>query len=341
MSPCLQRLALAGAFLTLAASAASAQTRYHVDDLGGTPSFGPRMTLNASGVGVGTLGVATLYDHGSVTQVRTAIGSSGSDGAGINDAGTVVGTSWDFGHNGTAWLYANGQYKRIGTAARFPGSHAIAAGINNLGQVAGTLVFPGNVAHPFLWRNGKVIDLGMPEGSTGAWTQAINDHHVVVGSFNLPDFFGHAFAWENGVMHDLGLPGQATQGTSVASGLNNAGTIVGSWFPDWGAPTHAVRWIKGSGVDLGVLPGSDGISVAFAVNDAGTIVGQASMHLADPVALAMVYDASGMHDLNTLVDDTGAGWQLQIAYSINASGQILGVGRFGNESHAFLATPLP
>jgi len=333
--------ALAGAVLSLAAMAATAQTRYHVEDLGPSPTLGPRMTVNASGVAVGTMGVATIYDHGTVTQVRTAVGTMGSDGAGINDAGTVVGTSWDFGHNGTVWLQSGGQYKRIGTAARFPGTHAIAAGINNLGQVAGSLVYPGNVAHPFLFRNGNVIDLGLPKGMVNGWAQAINDHHVVVGSVGLPDFTGRAFAWKNGAMNVLDLPGKATWGSATASGLNNVGTIVGSWFSEWNGPTHAVRWKDGVATDLGLLPGSEGISLAWAVNDAGVVVGEASMHFPDTTSLAMVYDGAGMHDLNTLVDASGAGWSLEIAYSINAAGQILGVGTFGGDGHAFLATPLP
>jgi hypothetical protein len=50
-------------------------------------------------------------------------------------------------------------------------------------------------------------------------------------------------------------------------------------------------------------------------------------------SLAMVSDdANGMRDLNTLVDESGIGWQLSIAHAINATGQIL-VNRPGFSRH--------
>jgi uncharacterized membrane protein len=332
----------AGTLFSLAALTASAQARYHIDDLGGAPMFGPRMALNAAGVGVGSSGTTTIYDHGTVTNLRLAGGSPGNEGDGINDAGVIVGTSWDYGYNGTVWVYKDGRYTRVDTKDSFPGAHAMAGGINNLGQVAGSLQYPGNVGHPFLLRNGNLEDLGLPEGSTGAWAYGINDHHVVVGTASMPGFWGRAFAWSGGKMHVLPLPGNAQQGSAGAQGVNNAGVIVGSWFPDWNMPTHLVRWQDGVGTDLGALPGSSGVSLAYGINDAGTIVGSASMQFPDATSLAMVYDdANGMRDLNTLVDESGFGWQLSVAYAINASGQILGVGRYNDDSHAFLATPLP
>ena len=55
---------------------------------------------------------------------------------------------------------------------------------------------------------------------------------------------------------------------------------------------------------------------------------------------AFLYDVKeGMLDLNDYIP-TGSGWELQIAYDINSSGQIVGSGRINGKVHAFLLTPV-
>jgi probable HAF family extracellular repeat protein len=80
-------------------------------------------------------------------------------------------------------------------------------------------------------------------------------------------------------------------------------------------------------------------SVATNINDGGDVVGyfdsSGSSH-------AFLYtDNDGMVDLNSLVDPN-SGWTLDVAYGINAQGQIVGVGTFDGQPtpRAFLLTPL-
>jgi probable HAF family extracellular repeat protein len=88
--------------------------------------------------------------------------------------------------------------------------------------------------------------------------------------------------------------------------------------------------------DLGTLVGA--VSWAYDVNDNGQVVGWA--YTTSNAEHAFLYSGSMMIDLNTLIDLL-SGWALQEAYDINDAGQIVGYGSIGNQTHAFLLTPVP
>ena len=80
------------------------------------------------------------------------------------------------------------------------------------------------------------------------------------------DRSAHAQAY---TVTDLGgLPGSTD---SEASGINNAGQVVGS------SDGYAIEWSGGSVINLGGLPGSS-FSFATGVNDAGQVVGISSIN---------------------------------------------------------------
>jgi len=87
-------------------------------------------------------------------------------------------------------------------------------------------------SHPFLYSNGKTIDLGTLGGTIGYGT-AINSRGDVVGSAQTASSQWHAFLYTNGIMKDLGvLPGDLT---SSAVSINNLGQVLGnSWGPSNG-----------------------------------------------------------------------------------------------------------
>lgn len=69
------------------------------------------------------------------------------------------------------------------------------------------------------------------------------------------------------------------------------------------------------------------------VNDNGEVVGISNCR-------AFIWNETfGLKDLNSLVDDTAAGWLLYSANGINESGQIVGEGRRNGETRAFVLTP--
>ena len=105
-------------------------------------------------------------------------------------------------------------------------------GQSEVTQVADTNGRLTRVAHPFIWENGVMRDLGVLEPlpctnvatpRNCAWGRAlgINVHGVVVGEVSDARGFGRAFIWENGVMRDLGFGAN-----SEAIAINDRGQVL-------------------------------------------------------------------------------------------------------------------
>jgi probable HAF family extracellular repeat protein len=118
-------------------------------------------------------------------------------------------------------------------------------------------------------------------------------------------------------------------GSSVGSGVNSAGQVVGwSGFRDRG-DTRAFVWTRpGPLLSLGTLPGGD-YSAAFAINQSGTVVGRSNTSTSTHAFVWTKGD--GISDLGVLHGDSSSS-----ALDINDRGQVVGAstGEFG--SHAFL-----
>jgi probable HAF family extracellular repeat protein len=167
-----------------------------------------------------------------------------------------------------------------------------------------------------------VVDLGtLRPGS--ARVHDINSEGQVVGASGYPHGSDtHAFFWtKKGGIRDLGfLPGGDY---SVASGLNDAGQVVGTSNSQNGM--RAFLWTVQSGMmPLANLSASDASS-ASAINQLGQIAGASGGH-------AVVWTAGTVNDLGTL---DGA-WSE--AHGINNTGQIVGVADTRTGPHAFLWT---
>jgi probable HAF family extracellular repeat protein len=179
--------------------------------------------------------------------------------------------------------------------------------------------------HPFLWQNGKMIDLGTLGGTLVGELQCANDAGQVAGAMTLAgNSVLHAFLWEHGVMRDLGTLGGDN---SSAAWINNAGDIVGDAdLP--GSETnflhHAFLWRTGKMIDLGSLGST---SHAHAVNSKGQVVGKS--RLGDPfteLQHAFLWENGGpMIDLNTLIPPNSP-LELYNGENINDLGWIAGRG---------------
>ena len=104
--------------------------------------------------------------------------------------------------------------------------------MNERGQVAGvsyTSFTPNQgtgipTQDPFLWDNGKMMDLGTLGGTAG-WPWGLNKRGQVTGQSNLADdAHYHAFLWDRGMLKDLGTLGGDN---SSARWINDAGEVVG------------------------------------------------------------------------------------------------------------------
>jgi probable HAF family extracellular repeat protein len=209
-----------------------------------------------------------------------------------------------------AFILRDGAIQDIGS---FGGQHTMGSAINAAGQVAAE-AFNGPYDQALVYSNGAMRDLGLGIGHNEG--VAINEAGVIVGGatdMNVPDY--HAFMYCNGVVTDLGAP---DRGGSFATGINNSGDIVGSFW-EYGGPVgrHAFLYTGGVMHDLGTFGGIE--SDALAINDSGLVVG---FFGSDASRRAYLYNNGTAWDLNTLVSGA-AGWTITSASAINAAGQIL------------------
>jgi hypothetical protein len=74
------------------------------------------------------------------------------------------------------------------------------------------------------------------------------------------------------------------------------------------------------------------------INDFGQVVGYNGNDLGN---IATIWDGTTPIALNSLLDSTGAGWNLKQAHAINNLGQIAASGTFEGQDRAVLLTPTP
>ncbi len=155
-----------------------------------------------------------------------------------------------------------------------------ASAINDRSDVVGEAGLGNTVAHPFLWRNGVMKDLGRL-GGPSAFALAINNHSQVVGgsltALSDPDnpggFVGHAFLWSGGQVHDLETT--PIEVHSEAHGINNRGQAVGLGCC-MGDILRALLCQNGNVYDLNeLIPATSGwfLQEVDSINDRGEIWG--------------------------------------------------------------------
>ena len=328
-----------GILFLAACSICAAQTSYTLTDLGALSSNGYSVargvnaTAQVTGAASnGSVSDVFLYSGGTMTSLGTLGGTSGI-GNGINASGQVAGYSQNAKGTYRAFLASGGTMTDIGDLG---GGSAVAYAINDLGQVVGSAVTSDGSNHPFLYSGGKMIDLGTLGSSGNSWwnsAQGINNSGAVAGtSYDAKgNFFG--FVSSNGTMTKMGTLGGAW---SQAYAINNKGQITGlAYTKNGGAHAFVANCAACKLKDLGTISGSTSTTWGFGINDSGVVVGQSTFA---GTYHAFVYSAGKMKDLNKMIP-AGSGWVLIEADSVNASGQIVGMGMHSGQEHAYLLTP--
>src|SRR5579871_1321416 len=102
------------------------------------------------------------------------------------------------------------------------GSDSFAFGINNRGEIVGMADLKLYSSHAFLWKQGRMHDLGSLPSYAYSEAYAINDKDEIVGNATAggrepgPT---RAVIWEHGKIRELPLP--STSGLDVAYAINN------------------------------------------------------------------------------------------------------------------------
>jgi probable HAF family extracellular repeat protein len=195
-----------------------------------------------------------------------------------------------------------------------PGANNAQANAISGGHSAGYSVIEGGTARATLWQPD-----GTPEDLGNGYANAINSSQVVAGYVPQPDATSHATIWDHGVVSDLlTINGYDS---SIATGINDAGTVVGFAFSSKD-PTHQIgfRWTASIGIQS--IPGSATVS---GINASGDIAGtNLALH-------AAIFAATGTTiDLGTLGD-------FSLALAVNDSRHAVGYSptQSGGPVHAF------
>lgn len=298
---------------------------------------------NFCGYGTGLQCLAFLWQNGVMTALPTLGGTNAGYGQ-INKRGEIAG-------------YA--EEDRVDPDC--PGTITV----NGLGPQV--LYF-----EPVIWgpQLSAIRKLDPLKGDSVGVAFSINDESQAVGMSGTcantvlpgPSAAPHAVLWEkDGTVRDLGNLGGTVNPQVLAVGnaalvINNHGQVAGvSALPGIKSPEcpgdppnpncfpfHPFLWTRETGMqDLGVLPG-DFVGAGLGLNNKGEVVGP-SFAAPGPTSAtprAFLWANGKMHDLNALVPPNSPLYLL-IAYSINDSGQIAGLGFESSTGniHAFLATP--
>ncbi|WP_445367592.1 DUF3466 family protein [Methylomonas sp. BW4-1] len=343
----------------LATNAAQADPTFRLTNLGtlgGSASWAT--AINANGQVTGSAQIADgsyrafIADpNGTMREVVTPSGFS-SYGLDINNAGQITGYLLDTSSKRRAFLTnAHGTLSDLGT---YGGNSSVGLGINDAGQVAGQVIHNTGDANAFV-DNPPGYYVCCSSFSSG---NDINSSGQVAGFdysrtpyyFSETNYghFTHAYIFNpNGQQIDLGTLGGTA---SWASAINDTGQVTGYAYTKTGKAHAFLTAAGGQMVDLGTFIPDIGESEGADINNLGQVVGKASISYTSNYVNGQQLGGYSYHafttrdgvmtDLNLLIAEGGAGWELLSADGINDNGQIVGMGMFNGLQRAYLLTPI-
>ncbi|HEX9111366.1 MAG TPA: Ig-like domain repeat protein [Terriglobales bacterium] len=306
---------------------------YSITNIGWLPGLfdAKPYAINGSGQVVGVVGnegVSTFFNqHAFLWTKGIGIQDLGPGGAyGINDSGYVTGyiSTDNCGYGAVIWKL-DGSIQCLGIPQGWGNA------INRHGEVAGLQAWPNRSA--FFWSPTTGVQYFGADYANG-----MNDARQVVGRKSQGANEIHAYLWtEASGLMDLGTLGGDS---SIASGINNSGQVVGysTAIPGNSVPYHPFLWTQAGGMqDLGVgTTWAASPAGANALNKKGQVVGK----IYAPLYHAALWTKDGVRDLNDHIA-ASSGWLLDEATAINDAGQIAVTAyKAGNyQLHALVLSP--
>lgn len=266
--------------------------------------------------------VVWLQD-GEIIDLGT-LGGSFSFANDMNNRGHVVGFaentvpdpySFLFGTEAHAFVWRKGFMEDLGTLG---GPDSFGSAVNEQDKVVGWAYINSTpnrdngdtcapnvpTQDPFLWEEGRMIDLGTFGGTcgvvgsfSGGSGKAINSRGQVIGTSNFAgNKAHHAFLWNEGALSDLGTLGGDN---SEAFWINDAGEIVGRADMPGSKSHHAFLWKNGVMKDLGV-PHGQTCSTAIEINAKSQIIIETAICSVSG-GPGSLWDNGVLYDLNRLI----------------------------------------
>jgi hypothetical protein len=194
-------------------------------------------------------------------------GPMGTIASGINDSGQVVGTFFDNSNTRNGFSLSGASYSTVDV----PGAAATAAtGVNNSGQITGYYTDGSGGVHGFTQTGGSATPFDEPSGVGATRGADINGSGTVVGSYFDTGGAEHGFSKTGASYTSFDVTGLGTALNTQASGINAAGTIVGSFSN--GTITHGFVDTGGAFAAISDPLGVNG-TWATGIDNHGDIVG--------------------------------------------------------------------
>lgn len=233
-------------------------------------------SINNSGQMVGTFNdgeSAFLFDGKKFTAFKPA-GAGEVYIPGINDAGQIVGSFFDAQDIPRGYIKTGDTYKIINYPANPPAVTVGETGIsdiNNSGIAVGYYFdedFEISRAFYLDTNTNTFTPITIPEATDRTYAWGNNELNQVVGSYRGDKGF-YGYFLDQGKITKLEFPGSSL---TAAYGVNDAGTIVGSFFrEETGRNLYGFVWNNGVFTEI-EAPGATQTFVS-SINDSGEIAG--------------------------------------------------------------------
>lgn len=310
--------------------------KYEVVDLGRRSNVN---SLNDKGLIVGEreddqgVWTAFLHDLNSLKILPALPGGTYSYAHGLNEHGVAVGVSGLPQGEAGAVMWQGVQPLRLKTLG---GRKSEARALNSKNVTVGLSETAHGDFHAFVHDGASVIDLGTLGGRRSE-AYGINDNGLIVGRAQTTTGVSQAFL-RHPDREMRSLFADYAGSTSTARALNNMDQIVGDYQSK--RSSKRVAYVHNSGIvqELKSLT-SNSSSGALAINEIGDIVGYVKIHEREDRTRAVLWSSGEVWDLESRVLAPSQ-WELFEACGINNRGQIIGLGYYQGDQHAFLLYPV-